>query len=355
MNKMKLDMTVTPIAVTSDEGRIIYRNASAKKLLPDLRKGTLIMRYFDVSEEPDALYIMEALFTNCKIIKFCNPDSPCRTAVAGVFSDGAKRFIAFIFPALLQRKTKDIFLENAEAASLLCADRLISFIAGQGELKDIHIPAGAWNFTRRNTTVYGIADGIGNITENAPADASKLLGNIRILFTDYFSKFGFHLSINVICPNAYIIPSRDIASALSALLHISILAFKSSVGGCRITVECTDGRINIRTRFEAENIGRVKSSTNTLTALAAALDYDDIPGMILADTILQDSGITLSCKPEGRSKKEAGNLNIALNIPVAKAYETVLHSPAAEEKLMSDFISAFAEMLYCICGDSGDL
>ena len=346
---MKLDMTVTPITVTSDEGRIIYRNASAKKLMPELRKGTLIIRHFDVSENYEALYNIEALRTNYKIVRFRNPDFQCRTAVAGSFESGGKRFFAFVFLSLLQRKTKDIFLENAEAASLLCADKLIGFVAEQGELKDIHIPACAWNFTRRNTTVYGLADEIGNIAPNAPADAAVILGKIRALFTEYFSKFGFHISIDVVCRNGYIIPSRDISSALLALMHIAILALKSSVGGCSIKVECTDGRINVNTQFEAKSIGRVKSSINTFTMLAMSLDYDNIPGMILADTILQEFGITLSCKQGGRSKKESGELNIRMNIPVAKAYEMVLHSPAAEAKLLSDFIEAFTEMLHSMC------
>lgn len=344
---MKLDMTVTPITVTSEKGHIIYRNASAKKLLPELRKGTLIMRYFDICEDP--LCIMAELRERCRTVKFSNPYFPCRTSVAGSFEDGGRCFFAFIFPALLQRSTKDIFLENAEAASLLCARRLISFVAEQGELKDIHIPAGAWNYTRRNTTIYGIADRIGNIAENVLADAAEFLGKIRTLFTEYFTKIGFRLSMEVSCKSGYRISMRDIASAVSAMLHTVILAFRSSVGGCRMTVECTDGRINVYTSFEIEGIGRVKSSTDGFADLAAELDYDDIPGMILADTLMKDSEITFGCKPGGRSKKEAGQLDITLSIPVAKAYESVLHSPGEDARLLSGFIGAITEILRSMC------
>lgn len=37
---MNLDLTATPIIVADGGGRVIYKNAAAKKLLPGCRKGT---------------------------------------------------------------------------------------------------------------------------------------------------------------------------------------------------------------------------------------------------------------------------------------------------------------------------
>ena len=42
---MKLDLTATPIIVADGGGRLIYKNAAAKKLLPGCRKGTPLVRY----------------------------------------------------------------------------------------------------------------------------------------------------------------------------------------------------------------------------------------------------------------------------------------------------------------------
>ena len=42
---MNLDLTATPIIVADGSGRLIYKNAAAKKLLPGCRKGTPLIRY----------------------------------------------------------------------------------------------------------------------------------------------------------------------------------------------------------------------------------------------------------------------------------------------------------------------
>ena len=42
---MNLDLTATPIIVADGGGRLIYKNAAAKKLLPGCRKGTPLIRY----------------------------------------------------------------------------------------------------------------------------------------------------------------------------------------------------------------------------------------------------------------------------------------------------------------------
>ena len=112
---MNLDLTATPIIVADGGGRLIYKNAAAKKLLPGCRKGTPLIRYLSAVGYDSYLQMRCDTIERYDIIVFDNTYSMCRNSLAGCYNYNGERRTAFIFLNILQRNVSDALLEYARS------------------------------------------------------------------------------------------------------------------------------------------------------------------------------------------------------------------------------------------------
>lgn len=342
---MKLDLTATPIIVADGGGRLIYKNAAAKKLLPGCRKGTPLVRYLSAVGYDSFLQMRCDTAERYDIITFDNTYSMCRKALAGCYDYNGERRSAFVFLNILQRNADDALLEYARSVSLCAGSRLIGFVASQGELIDVQAPAAAWNYTRRNTMIYDVSEGLANRLERRAVSAVFFIDCMREILIQRVRILGYRLSVEVVNTMSSRVAVWELARFIYTFVPTTMLMLKCSDGDCRAKILCEDEEISASFHAEIDRIGRVKSGAAAMTELADALEYDDIPSAIVSDVILESCGMPLQCIPSGRSMKNSGELELKMCVPVTEIREDVLFSPEAERKFVESVMSAFCDFI----------
>ena len=342
---MNLDLTATPIIVADGGGRLIYKNAAAKKLLPGCRKGTPLIRYLSAVGYDSYLQMRCDTIERYDIIVFDNTYSMCRNSLAGCYNYNGERRTEFIFLNILQRNVSDALLEYARSVSLCAGSRLTEFVVSQGELNDIQAPAAAWNYTRRNTMLYDVSEGFNGKLEKRAVPAAFFIDCMRDILIKRVRILGYRLSVELINTMSGRVAVWELARFIYTFVPAVMLMLKCSDGDCHAEILCEDGEISASLHAEIDRIGRVTKGAVSMTELASALEYDDIPSAVVSDVILESCGMPLQCIPSGRSMKSSGNLELKMHIPVSEIREEALFSPEAERKFAESIMSAFYDFV----------
>ena len=127
---MNLDLTATPIIVADGGGRVIYKNAAAKKLLPGCRKGTPLIRYLSAVGYDSYLQMRCDTIERHDIIVFDNTYSMCRNSLAGCYNYNGERRTCLLYTSRIFRFFKRsiviaFFIKNTVVSILIVFIRCV--------------------------------------------------------------------------------------------------------------------------------------------------------------------------------------------------------------------------------------
>ncbi len=193
--------------------------------------------------------------------------------------------------------------------------------------------------------LYDVSEGLAGKLERRGVPAAFFIDCMRGIFIERARILGYRLSVELVNTMSSRVAVWELARFIYTFVPAAMLMLKCSDGDCHAEILCEDGEISASFHAEIDRIGRVSRGEITMTELADALEYDDIPSAVVSDVILESCGMPLQCIPSGRSMKNPGKLELKMCIPVTEIKEDVLFSPSAEKEFAESVMSAFCDFV----------
>ena len=241
---MDVELTVTPIIVLGDGDRIIYKKCSGEKAAAlFVEKGTTINRYLSYTGESRYLELVRQS-EGCAIIELSESLGRCYRALT-VRRDGV---VVMTFLPILQGGAKDVLAEYAETLSFAASDGIMDFVLRSSDFVDRPAPAAAWNYTRRNTTLYEFSREICTGSSCMSLPLSSTLKRITESLSARLALLSLRFRITMRGSAVQLTPITDIAAFVYAFIPTALMICEASGGACCADIECygDGGRQDIR-------------------------------------------------------------------------------------------------------------
>lgn len=324
---MDVELTVTPIIVLGDGDRIIYKNAAAKKLLPFCRKGTTINRYLSYTGESRYLELVRQS-EGCAIIELSESLGRCYRALT-VRRDGV---VVMTFLPILQGGAKDVLAEYAETLSFAASDGIMDFVLRSSDFVDRPVPAAAWNYTRRNTTLYEFSREICTGSSCMSLPLSSTLKRITESLSARLALLSLRFRITMRGSAVQLTPITDIAAFVYAFIPTALMICEASGGACCADIECYGETAGVKI---SGNVGNfvLPDDVSTLAELGELLG-GNVPMLIIGDAAIISAGADL------RMTQSGSDFAVEMIFPMKSVIPSHLFSPEEEQSLTERFFAS---------------
>lgn len=340
---MSLDLTATPIMVAENDGRIVYKNVAAKKLIPECRVGYSVMQYLSAVGEDRYLRICTRN-DEIGIIRFLFAGTVCREAVAGTFELKGRKHVAFVFLSFLQHRGESEFYTYAEAVALRAGKDLVHFVSSSGKLVNkTGTPTAARSFARRNTAVYDISSGLSDRMVKNTVKPDVFLNMLKEISNSRMRTLGYRLMTDHRISIMNNVPVGELVKFTYAFLPASMLMLRAAGGNGSAVIRCENGAVSACITAMMCEDKNIRSDLAGLAVLGEAIGYDDIPGLIAADAVIEGDGLGFSYVLDKKSENEPTRFSLEFSLPITEIREAVLFAPAEELLLERQIATALYE------------